>query len=461
MDRLLAGRYRLQGLLGRGAMAEVNAATDERLGRPVAIKLMPVDRITPEERRRFVREARAIAGFSHPNVVTLYDAGEADGFLYLVMERVAGTTLAARIAVEPLDAATATALTTELLSALDAAHRSGIVHRDVKPSNVLVDDDGHAKLVDFGIALRFDELAGDLTGTGQHIGTPKYMAPEIISGGPPTPASDVYAVGVMLYEMLTGRPPFDAGTPIATAMAHVNTPAPDVLSVAPATPPAVAAVVARALAKDPSRRFSSAGEMRSALASSSAGPVARPLPPTEVMTAGPVRMRGARWWLLAVVLAVVSGVIATIAVLNGGDEPSTGSATTAGQTAPSSAAPPTSTTAAPTTAVATTAVATTVTVAVAADPTVGPGGPAPGDVDALVAVLAADPERYGSRTNDVVDRLGDLGNGRKATDRAAALLESAEQWVAEGQLDAEALDMLRTVLAPIADGPGNGNGNSR
>lgn len=432
-------------------MADVHTAVDERLGREVAIKLLPIDGITPQERQRFVREARAIAGFSHPNVVTLYDAGEADGFLYLAMERVAGRTLTATIAAGPLDAATATSLTVEILSALDAAHRSGVIHRDVKPSNVLIDTEGHAKLVDFGIALRLDELAGDLTGTGQHIGTPKYMAPEVVSGGPPTPASDVYAVGVMLYEMLAGRPPFDAETPIATAMAHVNAPVPDVVAARPGTPTNLAVAVATAMAKDPSDRYASADAMRRAIDGSGGRPQ-RPVEPTQVMADSPPTARGRhggrRIWIATVAAALAVGVVATVVVVRSGDDGPDGATTSSSSPAALAEAAASTTAAAPTIATTTLAPATTIRPALDAVET----------PDDLVALLEGT-DVFGARTPDVVAALDGLGNGRKATDRAGELLDDAAGWVSDGELDPAVLDALQMVLAPIADGPGNGNGN--
>lgn len=453
---LFAERYQLTELVGTGGMGAVWSAWDTRLHRQVAIKLVPVEGLAAPERERVVREARATARLRHPNVVTLHDAGEGDGSIYLVMEIVDGITLADRIASSPVPEPEAVRVAAAVLEALAEAHAAGIVHRDVKPSNVLLGANGDVKLADFGIARRLDEVTGGLTATGQHLGTPKYLAPETLAGEPGGVASDVYAVGIVLFEMLTGRPPFDKGSAMATAMAHVNEPAPDVRAAAPSTSPALAAVVARALDKDPARRFVSAREMQAALARS--GPSAAssvPLAATEVMPTGRPRAGGGRWWLVAVAAALIAGVVATLVVIGGDDDPETGGATTTS---------PVSTSAAPTTSPPTTAPTTPPTTNTSpAPPAAAAPGPGPGDeaaetpqtVDQLVAWLDADPGGSGSRTPEIIERLEDLGRGRKASDRAAELLEDLEEWAASGDLAAGALDVIRPVLEPIADGPGN------
>lgn len=454
MERLIAGRYRLHGLIARGGMAQVYAATDERLGREVAVKLVQAAENSPEGRQRFVREARAIARLNHPHVVTLFDAGEADGVLYLAMERVAGATLADRVAAGPLDEATATAVVDQLLTALDAAHRAGVVHRDVKPSNVLLDEAGAVKLVDFGIALPLDESAGELTGTGQHIGTPTYMAPEVIAGNPPTPASDLYAVGVLLHLLLTGRPPFAEATPIATAMAHVNAPVPDLRATRPETSPHLAAVVATAMAKDPAARFASAEAMRLALHGRGT-PWAPPLEPTQVMPARRrptgTRSRSGRIAAVAAVAAVAAGVAAAVVVVRSSDDEPGGASATTTQPPPA----PTTPSAA---AVATTPVPPTTSVVAVATPTTAGTPLAEVETPEELGDLLAATDQYGPRTNDVVQRLERLGRGRRATDRAIELLEEASRWVDAGELDPAVLAALEDVLADIADGPGRGNG---
>src|SRR5829696_6413040 len=233
----LAGRYELGPLLGRGGMARVHAARDVVLDRPVAVKVLAEDVVDQRGRERFVREARTAARFEHPNAIAVYDAGEADGVLYIVMELVEGRSLAERLAAEgPLPVDEAQRIIGRVLDALGAAHAVGVIHRDVKPGNVLLGAGGLVKLADFGIAKRLDQLDPDLTGTGQFVGTPRYLAPEQVVGDPVTPATDLYAAAVVLYEMLAGTPPFDAGTPLATAIAQRDETAPDVRDVRPDVP---------------------------------------------------------------------------------------------------------------------------------------------------------------------------------------------------------------------------------
>ena len=266
MAQLIASRYEVGPLLGTGGMARVVRGRDIRLDRPVAIKLVPADAIDPVGRERFGREARSSAGFAHPNAVTAFDAGESDGFLYLVMELVDGSSLAELLADRaPLPIDQALHIEDSILAALGAAHAAGIVHRDVKPGNVLLGDHGRVKLADFGIARRLDDLTSDLTGVGQFIGTPKYLAPEQLAGEPATPASDLYAAGVVLYEMLAGEPPFDAATPMELAWAHQNAPVPDVRVLRPDVPAPVVATIATAMAKHPAERFATADAMRRSL----------------------------------------------------------------------------------------------------------------------------------------------------------------------------------------------------
>ena len=323
MESVIANRYRLGEELGAGGMARVVVAHDLRLDRRVAVKLVPVAGIDRAGRERFVREARSSAGFSHPNAVAVYDAGESDSYLYLVMELVAGPSLAERIGQRgPLDLDDALHVTRPVLAALGAAHEAGIVHRDVKPGNILLGPAGQVKLADFGIAKRLGDMAADLTGSGQFVGTPKYLAPEQVVGEPATPATDIYAVGVVLFEMLAGRPPYDAGNPVATAIAHRDAPIPDLHRARPDVPDHVVAAVRRAMAKEPIERFASAEQMAAALAQPTeairpypmpvsippGAPPLRPPEPTQVMVAPPSRRPKAWWWAAAAGLTVGGGV---------------------------------------------------------------------------------------------------------------------------------------------------------
>ena len=253
--RLLAGRYQLGAVLGRGGMAEVFDGFDTRLARPVAIKLLrPEIAADPAMRARFEREARAAARLSHPNVVGVYDSGEDGAVAFMVMERLPGPSLAELIASGPLDQERVVAISLDVLAALDAAHAIGLIHRDIKPGNILLDSDGRAKVSDFGIAKSVevgavdDTTRPDLTQVGQVIGTPAYLAPERLAGQPATTQSDLYALGVVMYEALTGAKPALAA-PV------------DVRRVRPDVAPGLAAVVRRALSVSPGDRYGNARDM--------------------------------------------------------------------------------------------------------------------------------------------------------------------------------------------------------
>ena len=265
----IAGRYRIEGALGRGGMAEVRAGTDLRLQRPVAVKfLLPEMAAREDIRRRFEAEARAAASLSDPHAVAVYDTGEHEGLPYIVMERLPGETLADRIAAGPQDPAWVRQVAGEVLAALGAAHAAGLVHRDVKPGNILITADNHAKIADFGIAKSLEASNGsrDLTGTGQLLGTPAYLPPERLDGGPATAQSDLYSLGVVLYEALAGQCPFPGETPVATAMAIVAGDYPPLDEVRPGLDPALVTTVHRAMATNPAQRFVSAAAMAAALA---------------------------------------------------------------------------------------------------------------------------------------------------------------------------------------------------
>ncbi len=264
----IAGRYRIEGPLGRGGMAEVRAGTDLRLQRPVAIKfLLPEMAAREDIRLRFEAEACAAAALSDPHAVAVYDTGEHDGLPYIIMERLPGETLADRIAAGPQDPAWVRQVAGEILAALGAAHAAGLVHRDVKPGNILITADNHAKIADFGIAKSLDTTGGspDLTGTGQLLGTPAYLPPERLDGGPATAQSDLYSLGVVLYEALTGRCPFPGETPVATAMAIVGGEYLSLNEIRPGLDPVLVTTIERAMATDPARRFESAPAMAAAL----------------------------------------------------------------------------------------------------------------------------------------------------------------------------------------------------
>jgi eukaryotic-like serine/threonine-protein kinase len=260
----LEQRYELRALLGSGAMARVVEAYDRALQREVAIKFLRSDAADAEGRARFVREARAAASLVHPNVVSVYDAGEAARRPYLVMELVRGPSLAAVLRKRgPLALSGAISVADQVLDALAAAHAQGLVHRDVKPSNVLIGGARRVKLTDFGLAKSLHDATAGLTRPGQVLGTPMYLAPERSAGRGATPLSDLYAVGIVLFEMLTGKPPFSAANLFELALAHQQTPVPPLQRAD--VPASVEAAIACALAKEPEQRYPSARAMQVAL----------------------------------------------------------------------------------------------------------------------------------------------------------------------------------------------------
>jgi eukaryotic-like serine/threonine-protein kinase len=286
MGALIADRYELGPLLRRGGMADVHTGLDRRLRREVAIKLLRPDMAERDDvRLRFESEARAAARLSHPNAVAVFDTGEQDGQPYIVMERLPGRTLADVIAEGPVAVSWLLPVAAGVVSALGAAHDAGIVHRDVKPANILLTDGGTAKIADFGIAKSAEMVSGatggpvDLTLTGQLVGTPAYLAPERLAGAPATFLSDLYSMGVVLYEALTGEKPFTGGSFIAVAQAVQNGTHPPLASVRPDLDPGVAAAVERALDRDPSLRFGSAEEMSAVLTGMPATRARAPLAP--------------------------------------------------------------------------------------------------------------------------------------------------------------------------------------
>ena len=276
MTRRLADRYLLGEEIGAGGSSRIHTALDERLGRRVAVKLLDAlaaSSADPAGRDRFLREGRTAASFVHPNAVTVFDAGEDGNDLYIVMELVDGSSLAEHLAqTGPLPVHEAIRIATAALGALDAAHAAGVIHRDVKPANIMLGTGGDVKLTDFGIAKRFDELDAAITASHLVMGTPRYLAPEQARGDDATPATDVHGTGLVLFEMLTGRLPFDGDPAVETASAVRSGPVPSVVGERSEVPEPLAAVVTRALARDPADRYPTAREMSAALAAVPAAP---------------------------------------------------------------------------------------------------------------------------------------------------------------------------------------------
>ncbi|MGH2618983.1 MAG: serine/threonine-protein kinase [Anaerolineales bacterium] len=260
----LFGHYRILERIGRGGMATVYHADDRKSGADVAIKFIsPALAENEDFLKRFRREVKLVAGLDHPNIVPVFDYGEQEGYAYVVMPRLRLGSLADRIKQAPLSLEAGGKLLDQVAAALDYAHRHGIVHRDVKPSNILLDGDGNALLGDFGLA-RSDKATFSLTGSAL-IGTPAYIAPELVRGEKADVHCDQYSLGVILFELATGTLPFDATTPIAAALKHVSEPFPFARSRSPNVPESVERVILRATAKNPSSRFASISEMNAAL----------------------------------------------------------------------------------------------------------------------------------------------------------------------------------------------------
>jgi predicted Ser/Thr protein kinase len=267
--------FRIESVLGRGGMSVVYVAEQIRLARKVALKVLTNELAWDEQfRERFVRESHIAATIDHPNIIPIYDAGEADGLLYIAMRFVQGPDLREILKRGTLGVGRTIFLIEQLASALDAAHTHALVHRDVKPGNILIEEStDHAYLTDFGVAKQ--TTARGLTSTGHFLGTVEYAAPEQIEGGPVDARTDVYALGCVLYESLTGSPPFSHGTEHAVLHAHLVDPPPSVSRVRPELPQAFDSVIATAMAKAAEDRFASCGELAHAARNAASGTARR------------------------------------------------------------------------------------------------------------------------------------------------------------------------------------------
>lgn len=321
---LLAGRYEVRGRLGRGGMAEVCDGWDTRLRRPVAIKLL--DQAVSAQsgmRNRFDAEARAAAALNHPNIVAIYDSGEHDGRPFIVMERLPGGTLADEVRHGPLSQERVRAMLDNVLAALTEAHRAAILHRDIKPGNILLAAGGETmKVADFGIA-KTPEATKTLT--GHILGTIAYLSPERLAGAPACVADDLYAVGVVGYEALAGHRPFPQENMAALAGAILHGQPPQLAGLRPDVDPSLIMLIERAMAHDPRQRFVSAEEMRAwlhhRLIAPAAMPVAAPPHPRTKLLEAPIAGRPTNTFFPALVSSTTSrrrkvlSVLAVVAVL--------------------------------------------------------------------------------------------------------------------------------------------------
>ena len=298
IPRLLGGKYEVDTELGRGGMGVVFRGRDTMLKRPVAIKVLP-PQLTLDTSfvRRFQQEAITAANLRHPNIVTIHDVGNQDGFYYIVMEFIEGTTVEQWIHDHgPMSPQQAGHVLHQITDALDHAHQSGLIHRDIKPANIMLNPSGHATLMDFGL-VRAGEAG--LTGTGIVVGTPDYMAPEQALGQPIDRRTDIYALGVVVYRMLTGQVPFARSSSMATIYAHVHEPPPPLRQIRSDIPKPIEAVVLKTLAKKPANRYQTAGQLAADFGTALAGKMPAGLtavttpPPGAVTKAGNANVKSA------------------------------------------------------------------------------------------------------------------------------------------------------------------------
>jgi serine/threonine protein kinase len=323
------GPYEIQSPLGAGGMGEVYRARDTRLSRTVAIKILPAHLSqNAEAKDRFDREARAISSLSHPNICHLYDVGQQDGISYLIMEYLEGETLADRLRKGPLPLDQVLKLGAEICEGLEKAHRSGVVHRDLKPSNVMLTKSG-AKLMDFGLAKATAVGAGassdsvatmsqPLTAEGTIVGTFQYMSPEQVEGKEADPRSDIFSLGAVLYEMVTGKRAFEGKTAASTMAAILTSDPPPISTVQPMSPPMLERLVKSCLAKDPDERLQTAHEVKLELKWVADAPIRVGVPAAGI--------RASRFWMAATLVLLVAVSLMTAAYFTRPRKPQYGSA---------------------------------------------------------------------------------------------------------------------------------------
>ena len=446
-DRL-SERYELAEVVGHGAGSLVWRAEDVLLGREVAIKVV-TDSADPTSRNALLRAGTLGAQVLHPNVVAVFDVVADPDEPFVVMELVNGESLGSRLARRgALPVEEAVRIATQVLDALTAIHGAGLVHCDLKPGNILLDEEGNAYLSDFGIAKCLADGAEGSPAAGQLVGTAQYLSPEQVTGEPATPASDLYAVGLVLYEMIAGRPPFVGTTPLALAVAHRDAPIPSLRDRIGGVAPRIADVVDRALDKRPTARHADAAAMRealldeplSSLASTAVMPLPAPAPGGHPMAAPQVPAPHG----LRVSVAAALGVAVVAAALGGwigfqlqptGDQPDS-----------TAQALPTTSAAEPTTALSTPTAPPTTEAALAAAE-----GPSLGE---LTDQLAERPEVYGDKGLDLLKSLQEVQReaGTERRERAEKAIEQMAKWVEEGKLDPAVVQAVTTRLEQIAGG---------
>jgi Protein kinase domain len=319
---IVAG-HRIDALVARGGMGVVYRVTHLSLGRERALKLIAPELAADEQfRARFRREWRTAASIEHPHVIPIHDAGEANGHLYIAMRYVPGTDLRQLLAERgALDVELAALLMAQVSSALDAAHERGLIHRDIKPANILIegiDREPHAYLTDFGLTKQASSTL-QLTGTGHWLGTVDYVAPEQAEGKPVDARTDIYGLGCVLFQTITGEVPYPRNNDVAKIWAHVNDPPPSPSKAAPELPRAMDEVVQRAMAKDPGKRYQSAGEFGRATVAAAGGGAAKSVTRPTPRTAVQVRRRARPYAATGLVLALVLAAVGIVGLLSGGD----------------------------------------------------------------------------------------------------------------------------------------------
>jgi eukaryotic-like serine/threonine-protein kinase len=482
--QVISGRYRLEAVLGRGGMATVWRGVDERLGRPVAVKLLDrADTADAAMLQRFDREARTAGGLTHPNIVAVYDVGSDNGVPYLVMELIDGTSVAALLAGGPLPVDQTVDIARQICDALAMTHAQGVVHRDIKPANILLTTAGTVKVCDFGIARLAHQQLADLTGPHTAIGTSAYMAPEQAGGAAVDARTDLYALGCVMYAMLTGHPPFTGENPLTVLWQHQHQPVPSVAYLRPDTPADLDALIARLLAKNPADRPATATEVRDRLTARAEREPAAAAQPTRALPSvsqtrtlpvldhgeGPAatvgsRSRLGRAGIAAVALGVAILAAVTLALLIAFQRPGTDAASTAtGSPPPGTAATASGTATADRSADNPGTGSTSGGEPGTTTPESSTESPGTGTSARLAALLGVIEEqrqagnldgktaRELTRKLEEVDREVDNGDTGKAAEKLADLDSKLDELHRDGKITTAGYDAVQASLTQLAD----------